>query len=999
MAISTLTGVLHRLRRLIRAEGASDPTDAGLLRQFVARREQTAFAALVERHGPMVLGVCRRLLRNEADTEDAFQATFLVLARKAGSIRAGESLGGWLHRVATHAALKARAAAAARRARERRGETMSLSDPADEAVRRELRPILDEELQGLPDRYRLPLVLCYLEERTHAQAARELGCALGSMARRLERGRELLRARLARRGVTLAAAPFAALLTEAAAPAAVPRTLADTAVRAALAFAGRQAASEGGAAALAENTLRALGHRPLRGLLLALTLTAVGAAALALHPWPADPPAAAGKAAAKGAEPPKGQADLYGDPLPPGALARLGTVRWRHGGIAWGGGPVFLVAFIARGKHLLTAGGDGRVRVWDAATGQELRHFDNSYAPAEVFQVPGKGARSMEGVRLARTALALSPDSRTLAAVGPDGILRLTDVASGKDDRQFRVAGPGGVNGLAFSPDGKTVFTRGADHVVRVWEVRTGKERGQLGAAPTLPVLIHYGVENSLAVAPDGKTLAAVHWQAAQGRWTRLLRLWDVPAGGLQRQIITGPRDLPTPRARMAFTPDGKSLACTEPDGTVRLYETATGKERRVLGRARPGKRQDDIAVTALAFAPDGKTLAGRSLDFPGIRLWDVPSGKELTPVGAKAGTRPIRSPVWPGVDNFPSSLAFSPDGRFLASGTTGGAVRLWEVRGGRERIPAVGHQGDVERLVVSADGRTLTTYGHDDTVRRWEVTTGKQTHCLSLPPRAAQVVLAPDGATLAFGAGGPTVRVWDVATGRERRSLPVPGRPPEDRIPGGYRGLAFAGDGKTLAVLDRGPEVRLWDAATGKPLRVLRRPGPGAAVEDVTFAGCFTHSPRGTALALAAPGVGRRADQGVIEVWDTATGKQLRRVEMKTWVNALAFSPDGRRLAAAHGDTVTVWDAASGKELARLPATASCLALSPDGALLATGLAGSGDGSVRLWELKTGKEAGCFRGHRGGILSLAFAPDSRKLFSGSLDTTILVWDVAARKR
>lgn len=186
-------------------------SDATLLERFVTRREEAAFAALVQRHGPLVLGVCRRILRNSHDAEDVFQATFLVLARKAGCIPWQTSVAKWLYVVAERLALHARAGRLLRLARE---HPVSLDDdggqfPAEEAdplaeiARRELRRVLDDELHQLPEKYRAPLVLCYLEGKTNEEAARELGWPTGSMSRRLERARTLLRLRLLSRGLSL----------------------------------------------------------------------------------------------------------------------------------------------------------------------------------------------------------------------------------------------------------------------------------------------------------------------------------------------------------------------------------------------------------------------------------------------------------------------------------------------------------------------------------------------------------------------------------------------------------------------------------------------------------------------------------------------------------------------------------------------------------------------------------------------------------------------------
>src|SRR5216110_1827175 len=181
MATGQINRVLEHLRHSLRRSDSAGLSDGQLLERFIHRREEAAFETLVRRHGPMVLGVCRRVLRHEHDAGDAFQATFLVLARKAGSIRRREALGGWLYEVAYHIALRARADTARRRRREEEAGVMARADGSTSESPGELQPILDEELHRLPEQDRRLLVLCYLQGKTHQEAARQLGWPPGSL--------------------------------------------------------------------------------------------------------------------------------------------------------------------------------------------------------------------------------------------------------------------------------------------------------------------------------------------------------------------------------------------------------------------------------------------------------------------------------------------------------------------------------------------------------------------------------------------------------------------------------------------------------------------------------------------------------------------------------------------------------------------------------------------------------------------------------------------------
>jgi RNA polymerase sigma factor (sigma-70 family) len=269
--------VLRQLHHLLGTQGPDELGDGQLLERFTARQDEAAFAALVRRHGPMVLGVCRRLLRG-GDAEDAFQATFLVLFRRARALDRRGSLAGWLYTVAYHVALRARADAARRRVRERQVLDMFRAETRTEEVWRDLQPVLDDELNRLPEKYRDPVLLCYVQGKTNGEAARLLRLPTGTVKSRLSRARELLKGRLARRGITLATGALAAVLAERAS-AAVPARLCQATLQTTVLLAAGQAGAAVPAVALAEGVLKAMFATRLKiatAVVLAAVTVAVG---------------------------------------------------------------------------------------------------------------------------------------------------------------------------------------------------------------------------------------------------------------------------------------------------------------------------------------------------------------------------------------------------------------------------------------------------------------------------------------------------------------------------------------------------------------------------------------------------------------------------------------------------------------------------------------------------------------------------------------------------
>jgi polysaccharide export outer membrane protein len=251
MADVPLHNFLYHLASLAGAQALAEATDGDLLARFAGQRDPAAFNLLLRRHGPMVLNVCRRVLGQAEDAEDVFQATFLLLAQKAASIHKRDAVGSWLYGVAYRLASKARAQRQRRQAHERRAGLRKHAEPRGasatplvKAAWQQVQATRDEALGKLPDKYRAALILCYLEERSHEEAARQLGCPLATLRSRLTRGRERLRAALARRGLALSASGFAAFLATNAVEGALPTRLGQTTLRAAARFAAGEPANQ-----------------------------------------------------------------------------------------------------------------------------------------------------------------------------------------------------------------------------------------------------------------------------------------------------------------------------------------------------------------------------------------------------------------------------------------------------------------------------------------------------------------------------------------------------------------------------------------------------------------------------------------------------------------------------------------------------------------------------------------------------------------------------------
>jgi RNA polymerase sigma factor (sigma-70 family) len=622
MPTSQMSRVLQQLRgATLRRDGAS-LTDAQLLGYFLERRDEAAFAALVYRHGPMVWGVCRRVLRNHHEAEDAFQATFLVLVHKAASVVPRQMVGNWLYGVARQTAVRARAAAAKRHFRER--QAMAMSDPTTEApdLWDDLELLLDEELSRLPDKYRAPVVLCDLEGKSRREAAAQLGWREGTVSGRLARARAMLARRLVRRGLTVSGGALAALLVGNAATASAPASAVTSTIRsAALVAAGRSAAALPPAVAdLTRGVLKAMFLTRLKiatTVLLFVVLACYGVS-VQIQGAPGGERTAGDKRGTAADEVKARQQPT------PGATMRGGSSRV----LLECKSPVLGLAWSAKGDRVAAGTQDGTVHVAESATGKEVHSFPVSGSVA---------------------ALAFSPDAKRLAVSRPGQSIGTWDVATGKETffgGSVRVGTT--VEHLAFLPGGQSVAGVGLgcfvqfggggsgasamapaggcsavapDGLLSGWCDTTGLVRyrpssrgGQIALGN--PLTLQVGNARSIAFANGGKLLVV-------GGADKGVAIWDLEANK-QMRTLTG---LEKPASQLSFSADGKALAALTDDGTtVRIWDFARGTTRCRI-------KHHSGSVGTMALSPDGKTLATAVKDGKTVFLWNA-TPRQLTHAG-----------------------------------------------------------------------------------------------------------------------------------------------------------------------------------------------------------------------------------------------------------------------------------------------------------------------------------------------------------------------------
>jgi WD40 repeat protein/transcriptional regulator with XRE-family HTH domain len=544
-------------------------------------------------------------------------------------------------------------------------------------------------------------------------------------------------------------------------------------------------------------------------------------------------------------------------------------------------------------------------------------------------------------------SVAFSPDAMRLATASQDKTAKVWDAHSGQ--LLLTLSGhTDSVNGIAFSPDGTKIATSSDDHTAKLWDAATGKE--------LLTFVGHQKLSRRLAFSPDGKWLAT-------SSADKTARIWDVATGQelLRLQHADRVQDL-------AFSPDGQRLATAifssvpGVDSVVTLWDATTGQQLLTLSVGEPA------LIYGVAFSPDGQRVAGAgNFAGGGVIVWDAQSGREL--VSIRGGSSRVEA------------IAFSPDGRWLATGGLDRQVKIWDAATGREALTLSGHTRDINRLVFSADGTRLATASPDGTAKVWDVTPSHE--ALMMQPGAIRIDLSRDGRQLLSGHSDGTVRLWDAASGQEL--LTLRGNTKD------ILSVAFSPDGTRAATGSGDHTAIIWDLATGRPLRTLQLP-------DGVWAVAF--SPDGTRLATGVAvtdDTGRPANDTTARVWDVSTGQQWLTLAGHTdGVVSVAFSPDGRQLTTGSVDkTARVWDLSSGKALLTLTGHKDIVwsvAFSADGRRVATA---SRDGTGMLWDASTGRPLFTFRGHNGPVLKAAFSPDGRRVATVSLDRTVKVWDTA----
>lgn len=619
----------------------------------------------------------------------------------------------------------------------------------------------------------------------------------------------------------------------------------------------------------------------------------------------------------------KAREDLYGDPLPQGAVARLGTIRFRHAG------AVHEVAFSQDGK-LLAASSDDRkmVVIWDRATGRKLR---------EIL---------LTKHILPPTHLRFSPDGKRLHGsvwYGKDMRLYVWDVETGTEPKEL-ARPPAKARALGYSPDARELFFLHNQAEVVRWDIEKGKELGRYPKPEGYFGAVARVGERLLLPQFDGQSVGM--WDAAQK-----LQLWSVKAN----------RHVNYPVLPMVFSADGKLFAVETPARVISVRDSVSGKIVR--------RFEGDVPQIyySLAISPDARTIAGSCWDGT-LRLWDLESGKERIKI--------------PAIQGWVTHVFFTPDSKAFATGggNNAHAVLLWDTVTGNQIEPFPGHTSPVSSVSFAPDGQTMATSSWlrgDSVVRLWDPRNGRPLRSLEVQNGGGvfAVAFSPDGNSLAacLWSGDKKVRVWDVRTGRERHALSGHGHQ------AGCTSVAYSPDGKRLATGDNEGRLCIWNMEAGKLIReilgtreasqrrlLFTRDGryllaaaDGVHVYDADNGQiiCEPFQSKSEIESLALSGDGRllaTADGGSVRLWELATRREIPLTVPDGKSSGVDLTADGRTLVTRdpNGDIVLFhWP--TGQIVGKLTDDAGIGAqyfFSPDGRRLATTL--HPDSSAVIWDV-----------------------------------------------
>jgi WD40 repeat protein len=645
----------------------------------------------------------------------------------------------------------------------------------------------------------------------------------------------------------------------------------------------------------------------------------------------------------------KRPADLLGDILPPGAIARMGVSRTPSKGY------IRSLVYSRDGRRLISTS-IADVRLWDARSGKLLQDF---------------GGFSPEGLRL--DSFAISPDQTQFAASVEAGI-EIWDMAKNKKVRSWKKPARSFLP-IAYSSSGKMLAAKDRDGVVFIWNAGTGKEIRRFKTFSTQA--------GALSFSPDDRSIA--FWET-----DRAVHVCAIDTGARLPEFHSDEKiGVLSFFYALKFSPDGKFLAGVtlkasedsdrDPPwsrGSAVLWDVARGTKLDWLSDAAR-------ASTEFVFSQDSHKLVLGGNDGD-IYVWDLLQKRQTGHFATDA------SPIL--------AMALSPNGKTLATAGQGVAIRQWDLATGKEvRGTIDSHRDQVAAAAFSPDGRMLATIGNDRTLRLWDAHTGRQLHrimgvtVLHEPPKMVTVLrFAPDGRSLIVNCGDSTIRFWDTQTARLLRSID----PPPRRV---RTCMCLSSDGSRLAVYEKNypaqhlgsdPRIVLYDVRTGRQLSSV--PGPSASVFHLAFAKDDT-----LFVAATFDEFTKRIRAFVL---DSETGDELRHFDFRTDCSnpEIAFAPDAGWAAVQFrmGPAIRLYDLVSGDEMRSTESLwkpLHSLTSSSDGRVL-TGIS-EDKGRIYCWEIATAKKRCVFEGHGGGR-TVCFSPDSTLLASAGEDTSALVWEI-----